>query len=109
MMLWTVVAVLALLSPIWLLWPLYIYAIKFEDGQHPGRKAIYYVTAIIDIIMNWSVLILYLLDVPRGKAEGTFTKHIARLRATDTGWRGAFSTWICRRMLDPYAPNGCHC
>lgn len=85
-MIWALVALAVLLSPLWLLWPLYIYVIKYEGGQHPERKAAYYAAALIDVVLNFTVLALYVWSYPRGKAEITFTKHIARLRITGSGW-----------------------
>jgi hypothetical protein len=97
----------AVVVPILVLWIGYVIGIKYERGG--WWRLLLLVAgpaAVLDIILNYTVLALLTLDFPR-PGEYTFSKRVERL-VLDEGWRGEFAFWIAVKLLDPYDPDGFH-
>lgn len=82
-----------------------------RNGLGPMARANAYmllaVGYVLDCALNTFVGTLVFLDRPR---EWVLTDRLKRYHATAAGtWRDRVATWICTRMLDPFAPGGKHC
>lgn len=65
-----------------------------------------YVGLLLDVTLNvfWGTFVF--LDLP---LEGPLTLRLIRYKKQGTGWRFRFASWVCEKLLDPVAPDGCHC
>ena len=99
-------AIAIMASPL-ILWLLYIPAIQFKRG---GWWLLLYpftfIVALLDILLNYTVLALYTWDWPR-RGEITFSKRLDRLILLGD-WRGVVCSYIAFHLLDPIDPTGKH-
>lgn len=51
---------------------------------------------LYDIFLNWCLTFLT-FDAPNEWDE-TMTNRMKRYKATDTGWKGKFSFWMCKQL-----------
>ena len=104
------------LAAMWLMWGLYalvmgLYRVKLSGKLTPTQWVLgvpyYGAGAVLDVVLNWSIGSLLLLDPP---GELVMTTHMKRLRreAPDS-WGGRVSAWICDQGLDSLDPSGDHC
>lgn len=63
------------------------------------------VAYVLDVVVNWAVMTLALLEWPR---EWTVTARLKRHCGTAT-WRGAVARFVCHQLLDTFDPSGRHC
>lgn len=104
---------LVALSPLWLLYPLYLLGIQWERARKGGWHRLWYLVLpftarafVVDVALNYTLLAIYLRSWPR-KGEFTFTKHLERL-LLDPGWRGHAAWFIEIVMLGWADPDGYH-
>ena len=85
---------------------LYPLAIQYERGGWcKVLWPIYVITAILDVIANYTELALITYDWPR-TGEVTFSMRIPRLLLTG-GWR-SWASYQCARYLNYFAPDHNH-
>jgi hypothetical protein len=58
----------------------------------------------LDVAVNWTVMTLVLLELPR---EATVTARLQRHNRRSTGWRKSVALWAAP-LLDPFDPSGKH-
>ena len=97
----------------WVVWVLYlaIMRIKIVKDDVGLTKPAYYFTLpllvigyALDFLLNL-VSTLVFLELPKDWLfSGRVSRHVA-----EEGWRGKLSRWVCRNLLDPFDPSGCHC
>ena len=101
------------LGSLYVLWLMYLAVMNLKRAKDNGKMTfaaeclaapIYYFGWVLDILVNWVVLTIILLEVPH---EYTFTARLKR-HATDDGYRGKFARWMAVNLLDPYDPSGKH-
>lgn len=63
-----------------------------------------FVGLLLDIIVNWFIVTLLLLEFPQ---ETTVTSRLKRHNREGTGWRQKLAAWF-EPMLDPFDPSGDH-
>jgi hypothetical protein len=86
---------------------LYFFGIQYKRGGAWNLfRPVTVVALIVDVMAYYTTWTLLLWDLPR-RGEYTLTQRLHRLRDTDTGWRGAVSTYLCR-VLDAIEPDGKH-
>lgn len=61
---------------------------------------------LLDAAVNVLILTFILVELP---SEILVTARLSRHARSGSGWRSAFAKFICRNLLDPYDPSGCHC
>lgn len=61
---------------------------------------------VMDFLLNTFVVSWILLEIPR---ELLVTARLSRHIKSESGWRKAVSTWVCKNLLDWADPKGCHC
>jgi len=64
---------------------------------------------VMDALLNIIVASIIFLEWPRLPKEILTTQRLERFEYNDFGWRTTVATWICHNLLDPFAPDGCHC
>ncbi|MEO8021066.1 hypothetical protein [Polaromonas sp.] len=102
-----------ILSPLWLLYPLYLIGIQALYAKRGGWWRLFYVflpftkTAfVLDVAMNYTLLAAYTWDWPQ-PGEYTFSQRLQRLLYA--GGRRASLAWFIKLwMLDWAAPGGLH-
>jgi hypothetical protein len=82
-----------------------------DAGRLPARmvkpcEVIATVGLVFDVLYNITIGTLFFLDPPR---EATLTYRLIRYKRSGSGWRYSVAVWVCANLLDPFAPNGCHC
>lgn len=97
-----------------LLWFYYVMVMGMQAARDAGRIPsdmvrlcwiVAYVGLVYDVLYNVTIGTVFFLDLPR---EGTLTYRLIRYKK-EGGWRGRLAEYICAKMLDPFAPSGCHC
>lgn len=61
---------------------------------------------ILDFLVNQIVMTVVLLEIPR---ELLVTTRVTRHKYEGTGWRKRVAEAMCKHLLDPFDPTGCHC
>lgn len=61
---------------------------------------------LLDFLMNMLVMTILLLELPR---EWLVTARVSRHQKTGSGYRYRIAHWMCKHLLDPFDPSGCHC
>jgi hypothetical protein len=101
------------IAALYFLWIFYLALMSLKRGMDNGKMTkvakilampLYYFGWVLDILVNWSILSLILLEFPH---EYTFTARLKR-HALDEGYRGKLSRWVAINFLDPYDPSGKH-
>lgn len=96
------------------LWFYYVMVMGMKAARNAGRiplqmKRLCGVVALVglifDVAYNISIATVLFVDFPR---EATLTGRLIRYKKSG-GWRGRIADYICSQLLDPFAPNGCHC
>ena len=64
---------------------------------------ILFVGLLLDTLLNWIVLTIVFVDVPR---ETLSTARVRRLKKS-SGWRQRLSVWLCDNFLNPFDNNHC--
>lgn len=105
--------VIAIFS-IYALWLLFLAVMNLQRARDNGKLTpfaqamgypILFMGYLLDASVNIFVLSFILLEIPH---EILVTARLSR-HAKLTGWRSNFAMFICRNLLDPYDPSGCHC
>ena len=60
---------------------------------------------VTDVLFNLTFGTVFFMELPR---ELLFTSRVSRLNDR-TDWRGKVATYFCRKLLDPFDPDGKHC
>lgn len=103
----------AILS-VWLLFIFYAAVMNFQQARDSNRmgplmRALAYpalvVGLLLDVFVNWFVFTFVFLELPQ---EWLVTMRLSRLKKHNT-WRGKLAGWLCKHLLDPLDPTGCHC
>lgn len=110
----TLIGFAGLYAFLMLCWVLYLAVMNLsahKDFMGPVAKVHAYALLIIaypvDFLLNVVIGTVLFLDRPR---DMLFTGRLKRYHTTAAGtWRDAIATWICRNLLDPFAPDGRHC
>lgn len=119
-----------------ILWFYYVMVMGMQAARDAGRIpadmvrlcwVIAYIGLVYDVLYNVTIGTIFFLDLPR---EGTLTYRLIRykehtnLMHADKWykprlvvyvinlvrlWRQTQAAWICAKLLDPFAPSGCHC
>ncbi|MDB5966702.1 MAG: hypothetical protein JWQ72_3202 [Polaromonas sp.] len=63
---------------------------------------------LLDVLLQYTVVALLFWD-PAARCEHTVTQRLERYLASGAGRRAAVARFVCRRLLDPLDPSGCHC
>lgn len=101
------------LGSIYILWIFYLSVMNLKRAADEGKMTavakylafpIYYFGLVLDVLVNWVVLSIILLEPPH---EYTFTARLKR-HALNNGYRGKFARWMAVNLLDPYDPSGKH-
>jgi hypothetical protein len=58
-----------------------------------------------DFLLNVTVGTVLFLELPR---EWLLSPRVARLQKGQ-GYRATVAGWVCKNLLDPFDPSGCHC
>lgn len=69
-------------------------------------KAVLCVGYLSDFLLNTMVGTVLFLELPK---EWLLSPRVARLQRDGTGYRKTVATWVCKNLLDPFDPSGCHC
>jgi hypothetical protein len=97
------------------LWLFYLAVMNLKRARDAGTMTrvayllgapILYIGYALDIIVNWFVMTLLLLELPRWR-EFTVTARLKR-HAQGQGWRKAIALWFAVHLLNPYDPSGKH-
>ena len=81
-------------------------AIQFERGGWWRLLFwLYYPAAVLDVLLNYTVLALYTWDFPRA-GEYTFSRRLSRLLLR-SDWRRWFAV-VLKSFLDYFDPKGIH-
>jgi hypothetical protein len=101
------------LASLYILWLMYLAIMNLKRVMDDGKMTpvakylaspIYYFGWVLDVLVNWVVLSIILLEPPH---EYTFTARLKR-HALNEGYRGKFARWMAVNLLDPYDPSGKH-
>lgn len=63
------------------------------------------VATLYDIFYNITIGTVFFLKYPQ---DLTLSYRLIRYKR-EGGWRGKMAAYICRNLLDPFDPSGCHC
>lgn len=112
--------VLALLAPLlylWVLWYLYVLTIGFYRA-HLDKKLTGFAFALalpalivgyaVDLAANWTIASLWFQETPVGWKE-LVTDRLSRYINGPPGWRHRHASWLCSNLLDYFDPDGRHC
>jgi hypothetical protein len=111
-MTWLYFPLLAL-AAFYLLWVMFLAVMNLKRAQDAGLlhksarvlgTPLLLAGYVLDTLVNWGVLTLVLLELPR---ETTVTARLKRHIKTGAGWRLAVARWFIP-LLDPFDPSGRH-
>lgn len=100
-----------------IVWVLYLLAMSLYKARARGSltgwklraaQAFIAVCYLIDVVYNATIASLIFWEPPRWQ-EWTLTRRCNRHLDEGIGWRYTLAAFLCRRLLDPFAPNGTHC
>lgn len=100
-------------AALYILWPFYLAVMNLKRARDAGKLTkvayalgapILFVGWALDIAVNWMVMTVVLLELPR---EATVTARLKR-HANRYTWRGRVARWFALHLLDPYDPSGRH-
>lgn len=101
------------MAALYILWPFYLAVMSLKRARDEGKLTkvayvlgapILYVGWTLDVLVNWFVITIILLELPR---ETTVTARLKR-HAKYYTWRGRIARWFALHLLDPYDPSGKH-
>lgn len=101
------------LASFYTLWIFYLAVMCLKRARDEGllhKRALYFgmpvlvVGYVLDALINWLVLSLILLEMPR---ETTVTSRLKRHNKSVDGWRKSVAVWF-EPLLDPFDPSGNH-
>jgi hypothetical protein len=107
-------AVLYLLS-VPILWVLYLAIMALSTARRAGKlpaaakRCAYPLLAVgylWDFLVNVLVCTPLFVELPR---EALVTSRVSRHKRAGSGWRYSIANWMCKNLLDPFDPKGCHC
>lgn len=107
------IAVAVSLAAFYVLWVLYLAVMnlkRVKDAQGLHRNALVLGTPLLlvgyllDTILNWTVMTIVLLELPR---ETTVSARLKRHNTDKGGWRLSVVRWF-ETILDPFDPSGDH-
>jgi hypothetical protein len=61
---------------------------------------------LYDFLMNVLVMTPVMLELPQ---EWLVTARVSRHQKAGSGYRYRIAHWMCKHLLDPFDPSGCHC
>jgi hypothetical protein len=104
---------LAILS-VYGLWVFYMAVMNLKRAKDAGTLRpwarrfggpVLLVGVLLDLIVNWLVFTIILLELPR---ETLVTARLKR-HLKSQGWRRNVAYWFCSELLDTFDPSGAHC
>lgn len=110
-----IVAFVAALASLYLLWVLYLAVMNLKRAKDAGAlrpTALYLgypvllLGLLVDFLVNVVVFTVLLLELPR---ETLVTSRLKRHIAHGRGWRQRVAHWFCSELLDTFDPSGKHC
>ncbi len=99
----------------YLLWVLYLAVMNLCKARDAGRlsKTAYILGyplllagLFTDFLMNMTVMTVVMMEFPK---EWLVTPRVIRHKFHGTGYRKKIAEWLCKNLLDPFDPSGCHC
>lgn len=113
---WALVPVAYGAGGLYVLWLFYLAAMNLirakETGKLTKASAVFgyplvAVAGVIDAIVNWTVMTVLLLELPR---EFLVTARLKRhIKSEQRTWRFYVARYICHNLLDAFDPSGSHC
>lgn len=109
----TYIALSSMLS-LWFLFIFYAAVMNFQQARDSNRMGplmkymalpALFVGLVLDVAVNVVICTLVFLELPQ---EWLVTMRLSRLKKRNT-WRGKLAGWLCKHLLDPLDPTGCHC
>lgn len=100
---------------LYFLWILYLAIMSLAKAKKEGTLSkpatylAYPILAIgylIDCLVNIVIMTIILLELPK---EMLVTSRVTRHKFKSVGWRKRIAVAICKHLLDPFDPSGCHC
>jgi hypothetical protein len=94
----------------------YLAVMKLRDARDQGilntlnwsviwlAYAILYVGLVLDMLLDWIVLTVMFLELPK---EILSTSRVKRHKNHGEGWRKSLATWLCNNFLSPFDPTHC--
>lgn len=101
--------------PLYLLWFLYLGVMNLKRAYDAGTLPetayclglpLLGIGYLYDALMNLTVMTVLMLELPR---ELLVTARVSRHQRCSSGWRYRIAHWMCKNLLDPFDPSGCHC
>jgi hypothetical protein len=99
---------------VWFLYIFYAAVMNFQQARDSNRMGpmmrytalpALFVGLLLDAFVNITVCTLLFLELPQ---EWLVTSRLSRHQKR-TGWRAKIASWLCKHLLDPLDPSGCHC
>lgn len=103
------------LGAVYALWIFYLAIMNLSRADQAGQLRpvalvlglpVLLVGYALDCLVNWLVLTVLLLELPR---ELTVSDRLSRHLRSFSGWRYQVARWVCVNLLDQFDPTGRHC
>lgn len=100
--------VIGILYVMWLGYVLAMHIIAKWDELPMASKVLGGPAALVaylaDIVLNWTIVALLFLDLPR---EPTITERLHRYQENPNTKRAKVARWVCVHLLNPFDPDHC--